>query len=80
MIILFKMTNLLAMGEAKRRKEISDNSPQIPAPSKWWTKEKSAQFVQITTKGAWIGIGVMVAYWLVVRFVGPALAWWQLQD
>lgn len=80
MIVPVTMANLLGMGEAKRRKEISGDSAQVPDMSKWWNKEKSAQFVQITTKGAWIGIGAMVAYWVVVRFIGPALGWWQLQD
>jgi len=80
MIVSIIVANLSGMGEAKRRKQISADSPQVSAKTNWWTKEKSAQFVQITTKGAWIGIGVMVVYWVVVRFVGPALGWWQLQD
>jgi len=80
MIFLVKIANLLAMGEAKRRKEISQDSPAVPPVSQWWSKEKSAQFVKITTRGAWIGIGVMVAYWVAIRFIGPALGWWQLKD
>jgi hypothetical protein len=65
------------MGEAKRRKEQGEVNPTA---TPWWNREKSKQFVEITTKGAWVGIGLMVAYWLVVRFIGPALGWWQLQD
>ncbi len=68
------------MGEAKRRKEIATQNAQAPNLFKWWSKEKAEQFVKITTRGAWIGIGVMIVYWIVVRFVGPALGWWQLKD
>ncbi|MFN3927118.1 MAG: DUF2839 domain-containing protein [Pseudanabaenaceae cyanobacterium] len=67
------------MGEAKRRKELGQNQPSKSIRS-WWSKEKAQQFVDITTRGAWIGIGVMVVYWLVVRFVGPYFGWWQLHD
>lgn len=68
------------MGEAKRRKEMAKSTAPVPALLQWWSKEKAEQFVKITTRGAWIGIGVMVVYWIVVRFVGPALGWWQLKD
>ncbi|NJK34864.1 MAG: DUF2839 domain-containing protein [Oscillatoriales cyanobacterium SM2_2_1] len=62
------------MGEAKRRKE----SPVSQSSGAWWSKEKSQQFVALSTQGAWVGIGLMVAYWLTVRFIGPALGWWQV--
>jgi hypothetical protein len=61
------------MGEAKRRKETPTQNANV-----WWSKEKSQQFVTITTQGAWVGIGLMVAYWITVRFLGPALGWWQV--
>ena len=69
------------MGEAKRRKESLGEQygkekyilPWIPI-----TKTQADQFMAITTKGAWIGIGVMAAVWVTVRLIGPALGWWQV--
>ncbi|BAU41178.1 MULTISPECIES: DUF2839 domain-containing protein [Cyanophyceae] len=69
------------MGDSKRRKESlgekygqEDNIlPGIPIkPS------QARLFSQITTRGAWIGIALLVVYWVVVRFVGPSLGWWEL--
>lgn len=69
------------MGESKRRQaKLGDNYgksekilPGIPI-----TKQQSEQFVQWTTRGAWIGIGLMIAAWLTVRFIGPGLGWWDV--
>ncbi|MEO8893197.1 MAG: DUF2839 domain-containing protein [Coleofasciculaceae cyanobacterium] len=69
------------MGEAKRRKELlgdkygQDNRilPWVPV-----SKAQSQQFVKWSTTGAWLGIGLLVAYWLTVRFIGPALGFWQV--
>ena len=69
------------MGEAKRRKESMGERygkeeyilPWLPI-----TKSQADLFMSVTTKGAWIGIGVMVAVWLTVRLVGPAFGWWTL--
>ncbi|MFM9156547.1 MAG: DUF2839 domain-containing protein, partial [Dolichospermum sp.] len=52
------------MGEAKRRKnslgeEYGQNTARI-LPWVPITKTQAAQFVAITTRGAWIGIGTMV--------------------
>lgn len=65
------------MGEAKRRQKNPDGRPAAPAP---WalTPERRQQFVDWTTRGAWIGIGLLLAFWLTLRFVGPGLGWWQL--
>ncbi|MEO0835278.1 MAG: DUF2839 domain-containing protein, partial [Cyanobacteria bacterium J06642_3] len=41
------------------------------------TKNQADQFLKITSKGAWIGIGVMIAVWLTVRFIGPAFGLWE---
>jgi len=69
------------MGEAKRRKNILGEEygqdttrilPWIPI-----TKTQATQFVSITTRGAWIGIGMMVVIWVTIRFIGPAFGWWQ---
>lgn len=69
------------MGEAKRRKALlgdkygQDNRilPWVPI-----SKTQSEQFVKWSTTGAWLGIGLLVAYWLTIRFIGPALGWWQV--
>lgn len=71
------------MGEAKRRKEILGDQYGKEKPILSWlpiTKSQSEQFVQITTKGAWIGIGFLVVWWVVIRLIGPALGWWELAD
>ena len=68
------------MGDAKRRKE----KDLLPAESKrivpWLplTVTQSEAFVQTSTKGAWIGIGLLVFAWLMVRLIGPALGLWQI--
>ena len=77
------------MGEARRRtekglqprgdkKKANDTSRLIS----WFSnaKTKREQFYEITQAGAWIGIGLLVVLWLVVRFVGPAAGWWVLSD
>jgi hypothetical protein len=44
------------------------------------TRNQAERFVSLTTRGAWIGIGALVLFWLTVRFLGPALGWWTLAD
>lgn len=70
------------MGESKRRKaamgnEYGQNSerfiPWLPI-----TKAQSEKFIKITSTGAWIGIGIMIAIWLTVRFIGPAFGLWEV--
>tara|TARA_Y100001970_G_C13581018_1_gene530853 strand:- start:30 stop:269 length:240 start_codon:yes stop_codon:yes gene_type:complete len=34
------------------------------------------KFIEITKFGAWIGIGLLVIFWVIVRFVGPFFGWW----
>ena len=71
------------MGEAKRRKAtLGEKYGQEQQILPWLpiTKSQAEKFVQITTKGAWWGIGGMVAIWLTVRFIGPAFGWWQVVD
>ena len=77
------------MGEAKRRSDQGlaprqkqskkDDSPRIVS---WLpiTQRDKERFYAITTRGAWIGIGFMVALWVVARFVGPAAGWWTPAD
>ena len=77
------------MGEARRR--ASQGLPprqRKPDPKEaerfiaWLplTRAQGAQFVDITTRGAWIGIGALVVLWIVVRLIGPAAGWWTLAD
>jgi Protein of unknown function (DUF2839) len=70
------------MGESKRRKEELGEKYGNPEPIMSWlpflTKQKASQFVQITTTGAWLGIGVMIAYWVTIRFIGPLFGWWEV--
>lgn len=44
------------------------------------TRRQADRFVQITGRGAWIGIGSLVVFWVTVRFIGPAAGWWTLAD
>ena len=69
------------MGESKRRKDVLGEDygkesrilPWLP-----FTKTQAEQFVAITTKGAWVGIGLMITAWFTVRFIGPAFGWWEV--
>ena len=71
------------MGEAKRRKTTLGETysqeketrilPWIPI-----TKKQAELFVSWTSRGAWIGIGLMVVAWATIRFIGPAFGWWQV--
>ncbi|MEB3258574.1 MAG: DUF2839 domain-containing protein [Cyanobacteriota bacterium] len=44
------------------------------------TRDQADRFVSLTTRGAWVGIGALVLFWVTVRFLGPALGWWTLAD
>ncbi|MEG4502290.1 DUF2839 domain-containing protein [Microcoleus sp. F6_B4] len=69
------------MGEAKRRKEsIGDEYGKEERILPWLpiTKTQSEDFVKWTSRGSWIGISLLVAWWVVVRFVGPSAGWWQV--
>lgn len=80
------------MGEAKRRSEQglpprrkhgpgpgTESSPRI-YPWLPISRDQGERFVQLTTRGAWVGIGALVIFWLTVRFIGPAAGWWTLAD
>ena len=55
---------------------------QAPRVVSWLplTRNQTQQFMAVTTRGAWIGIGAMVVLWITVRFIGPADGWWTLAD
>ena len=77
------------MGEARRRaeeglsprhtkskgKERGDDSPRI-FPWLPVTQKQRDQFFDISIKAGWVGIGVLVLIFVVVRFIGPAAGWW----
>ena len=79
------------MGEAKRRKNLGlppknkfknpnkDNSPRL---FEWLpiTENQKDNFIKVSIKGGWIGIGLLILLWVVVRFIGPAAGWWTPAD
>ncbi len=78
------------MGEARRRLEQglpprqskstkTNDSPRI-VPWLPITQDQKNQFYAVTTKGAWVGIALLLLLWIVVRFVGPAAGWWTPAD
>jgi hypothetical protein len=69
------------MGEAKRRKvALGEKYGQEERILPWIpiSKGQSEQFLKWTTKGAWLGIGFLVVYWIIIRFIGPAFGLWQV--
>ena len=66
------------MGEARRRAsrsaaQESGNIQRLSERVVSWlplTKQQTSQFMAITTRGAWVGIGALVVFWVVVRFIG----------
>lgn len=69
------------MGDSKRRKEaLGEKYGQEENILPWLPVKKSQakQFVDWSSRGAWIGIGLLIAFWLTVRFIGPALGLWQV--
>ena len=68
-----------AQGLPPRQPKAMDTSPRVVS---WLplTRNQTQQFMAVTTRGAWIGIGGMVLLWITVRFIGPAAGWWTLAD
>ncbi|MEB3268980.1 MAG: DUF2839 domain-containing protein [Leptolyngbya sp.] len=69
------------MGESKRRQQQLGDDYGKETPILPWlpiNKRQAEQFVAITTRGAWIGIGAMAAAWVTIRFIGPGLGWWDV--
>jgi hypothetical protein len=70
------------MGEAKRRKEaLGEEYGKEQRILSWLpiTKSQAEKAYQLTTKGAWIGIGVLVVVWVTIRFIGPGFGWWDIE-
>ncbi len=63
---------------SKKKRDIVD-SPRVIS---WLplTQKQRDQFFDITIKGGWIGIGLLVLIWIMVRFIGPAAGWWVPAD
>ena len=75
------------MGEAKRRKILGlpprdvplkkdkDDSPRF---IDWLpiTENQKDNFIKLSIRASWIGIGLLILLWIVVRFIGPAAGWW----
>ncbi|NEP19220.1 MAG: DUF2839 domain-containing protein [Leptolyngbya sp. SIO4C1] len=71
------------MGEAKRRKEkLGEDYGKAERILPWVpiTKNQSEAFMRWTTRGAWLGIGFMIVFWLTLRFIGPGFGWWSVVD
>ena len=80
------------MGEARRRaqeglpprktKNPKDGKESFAGIMSWLpiTEKKRLQFYEFTTRAGWIGIGVLVVIWVIVRFIGPAAGWWVPAD
>ncbi|NJM56988.1 MAG: DUF2839 domain-containing protein [Synechococcales cyanobacterium RU_4_20] len=74
------------MGESKRRKQQLGDEEYLKGQKEYAypflpiTKRQSEAILKWTTKGAWVGIGSLVVFWVVLRFIGPSLGWWQLLD
>ena len=70
------------MGDAKRRKEkMGERYGQEENIVSWlpFTKTQADQFVEWSSRGAWIGIGLLAILWVTVRFLGPAFGWWEIR-
>ena len=52
-----------------------DLSPRIVS---WFpvTQAQRDAFIRLSINGGWVGIGLLVVFWIVVRIVGPAAGWW----
>lgn len=70
------------MGESKRRKEaLGEDYGKEQRVYPWlpMTKSQAEKAYKLTTKGAWIGIGLLVGTWVTIRFIGPAFGWWNVE-
>ncbi len=71
---------LLPMNTKTKKNKLSkDDSPRI-IPWLPITVNQRNQFFDMSIKVGWVGIGVLVCIWIVVRFVGPAAGWWVPAD
>lgn len=41
-------------------------------------KKQAEDAYKLTTRGAWIGIGLLAFTWITIRFIGPGFGWWSV--
>ncbi len=79
------------MGEARRRSleglppkpRKNDKDKVVSSRIISWlpiTDQQRNQFISLTIRGGWVGIGLLVCLWLIVRIIGPAAGWWVPAD
>ena len=77
------------MGEARRRdkkglrpRQFKSNSNLSSANQFSFFKGENfrERFFEISKQASWVGIGLLIAFWLIVRVVGPAAGWWTPAD
>jgi hypothetical protein len=69
------------MGESKRRQErLGEQYGQEPRILPWLpiTESQLIRVQKVANQGAWIGIAVVIVFWLTLRFIGPALGLWEV--
>jgi Protein of unknown function (DUF2839) len=66
------------MGDAKRRQQSGQVESKRIVSWLPLTIAQSSEFVRVSTRFAWIGIGLLVLGWVTVRLIGPTFGWWQL--
>ncbi|PZD71492.1 hypothetical protein C1752_06348 [Acaryochloris thomasi RCC1774] len=70
------------MGESKRRQESQgEQYGKDPRILPWipFSEQQLIQFFRVANKGAWVGIGIVVIAWVILRFIGPLLGLWEVQ-
>ena len=79
------------MGEAKRRKNLGlsprdssmkSNSAKSARLVEWLpiTEEQKDNFIKLSIRASWVGIGLLILLWVIVRFIGPYAGWWTPAD
>jgi hypothetical protein len=69
------------MGESKRRQKVLGEDYGKEERFLSWlplTKKQAENAYKLTTRGAWIGIGLLASAWVIIRFIGPAFGWWDV--
>ncbi len=69
------------MGESKRRQEALGQEYGKEERFISWlplSKSQAEKAYQLTTRGAWIGIFLLVGVWVTIRFIGPSFGWWNV--
>ena len=44
------------------------------------THKQRNNFIQLTIRGGWVGVGILILVWVIVRIIGPAAGWWVPAD